>query len=101
MTCESRDCAQSLVSDPSYTVQTHAEMCTEREFRKPCVLKKLVDVAGIEPATPCLQSARVASNKRLAHLAGKNKEIAVLHAGLDWLNPRFIPMTPHSRQPNS
>ena len=31
----------------------------------------------------------------------KNKEIAVLRAGLDWLNPRFIPMTPHSRQPNS
>jgi hypothetical protein len=24
----------------------------------------LVDVAGIEPATPCLQSARLASNKQ-------------------------------------
>ena len=30
-------------------------------------LKRLVDVAGIEPATPCLQSARVDSNNCLAH----------------------------------
>ena len=29
--------------------------------------RMLVDVAGIEPATPCLQSARVVSNDCLAH----------------------------------
>ena len=56
-----RHCAQRCSNDAfvhsSCTVCTEIEYSENGDFSKPfAIRKKLVDVTGIEPVTPCLQS---------------------------------------------
>ncbi|MGA8873309.1 MAG: hypothetical protein WB460_19340 [Candidatus Acidiferrales bacterium] len=41
---------------------------SQKRADAPQVLKNLVDVAGIEPATPCLQSTKLVSSKSIENL---------------------------------
>jgi CRISPR/Cas system-associated endoribonuclease Cas2 len=60
-------CTEVIGMTHSCTVRAHCARITERsggrDFLKSFAIgKKLVDVAGIEPATPCLQSTKLYSN---------------------------------------
>ena len=59
--------AQWLQSALSCTVRAHPENKWEANSASLLQSKRMVDVAGIEPATPCLQSTRVPSHDSIPY----------------------------------
>ena len=75
LTCEAglagarfHDLLHHAITELAETSEIEPQATSQERGDAPQVLKNLVDVTGIEPATPCLQSTKLDSNNSLENL---------------------------------